>query len=120
MSSSAATPPPAAIRPPRRRRPLVDDFAEFLTDAYAEWVTECATRGWVAHFVSGPAAHAMVVYDVLGGPVEVTDRGRPLPESPTEVEQWLMVSRVGTRTVSAQASPREWAAALATLMAASR
>jgi hypothetical protein len=107
-------------RRPRRTRPPVDDFAEFLTDAYAEWIEACAAQGWVAHFVSGPAAHAMVVYDLLSGPVEITDAGRPLPDSPTDVEQWLLVSRVGTRPLTGDATVREWVAAVAVLMAAGR
>lgn len=112
--------PPTSKPQSKRRRPSVDDFAEFLNDTYRDVLEACTTREWVAHFVYGPAAHTLVVYDLLGGPVEVTDAGRPLPDSPADVHEWLLVSRVGTTTLSATASPTQLANAVAVLMAASR
>lgn len=98
----------------------LDDFAEFLTLAYADWVAACEKQGWVAEFMFTPSGHALVVYDVLSGPVEVTDAGHPLPASPADVDEWLLVSRVGVLRLPADADVRAWVGAIAALLTAGR
>lgn len=118
MAAPSSTVQPASVS--NSTEFALDDFAEFLADSYAEWTTACEEQGWVARFAFHPAGHVLVVHDVLSGPVEVTDDGRPLPASPLDVTGWLLTSHVGTQRVPATASVSSWTHAVAVLLAAGR
>lgn len=98
----------------------LDDFAEFLADAYADWLSVCEERGWEARFVFQPAGHVLVIHDALSGPVEVTDDSRPLPAAPADATGWWLTSHVGSQRVSATATAQAWAGAVEVLLAAGR
>lgn len=83
----------------------VDDFREFLTDAYRDTLTAFTRHGLTATIEAGAVGHYLLVVEPAQAPqvglvttVEVTAGGRPLPPRPADVAEW--VATAGERKVT--------------------
>jgi hypothetical protein len=66
-----------------------DDFVEFLTRTYAPVLARLSAHGLSGAITRvGQDAFALVVTGPDGQRVDISDAGRPLPDSPADVRSW--------------------------------
>lgn len=96
----------------------VNDFAEFLTTSYAEYLSACADHGWDPVFAYTPTGHTLTIVAPSGARVEVLDQNRPLPDHPANVTEWWLITDTAHTRVAAPVPVTDWAARINDLLVA--